>query len=347
MAYIPGLDGLRGLAIVLVMLFHAQVPGLPGGNLGVDLFFVLSGFLITSLLLNELRLHGVIDLRRFFWRRWLRLTPPLLLCLLLYALAAAWVWPDYPFHLRDGLWAVFYVSNFATVAGYSPEKLLHTWSLALEEQFYLLWPAMLGVLWPLQRRLPLWLLLVVVYVALVIWRAVVVGVLEVSTNEAYYRPDLRCSGLVLGAALAAWLQRRPAWPVLAEGAWPLLVILILLAVLLWPRGSAAHLIVAVSLAELCTAGLILLLTCSHGGWVSRALTLPPLVFLGQISYGLYLYHYPIMVTLRGSHGWLITLAAGCVASLVLALLSFHTLEAVVRRFRLNRFKPEGAHRVPQ
>lgn len=155
--YVPALDGLRALAIALVMLFHAGVPFLHGANLGVDIFFVLSGYLIGRLLLAEFRVHAAIDLRRFYRRRLWRLMPPLLLLLALYAVLAPLVWPDYYFHLRDGIELLLYLTDIALVFGDGPQYLLHAWSLGIEERFYLFFPVLLLFLLRISSYNRLWL----------------------------------------------------------------------------------------------------------------------------------------------------------------------------------------------
>lgn len=155
--YVPALDGLRVVAVALVILFHAGVPFLPGANLGVDIFFVLSGYLIGRLLLAEFRAHAAIDLRRFYRRRLWRLMPPLLLLLALYAALAPLVWPDYCFHLRDGIELLLYVTDIALVFGDGPQYLTHAWSLSIEERFYLLLPVLLLFLLRVSGWHRLWL----------------------------------------------------------------------------------------------------------------------------------------------------------------------------------------------
>jgi peptidoglycan/LPS O-acetylase OafA/YrhL len=132
LGYRPALDGLRGVAALLVMSFHFQIPGWSGGFLGVDVFFVLSGFLITSLLLEEWQRSGTVCLRRFFLRRALRLFPALVLVLLVTAPFVSYRWP---------LVALGYVANWALAFKFVTfGPISHVWSLSVEEQFYLIWP---------------------------------------------------------------------------------------------------------------------------------------------------------------------------------------------------------------
>src|SRR5215475_1344618 len=161
--YSPALDGLRAFAVASVLLFHAGVPGLDGGFLGVDAFFVLSGFLITSLLLAEHAKHGAIKLAAFWARRARRLLPALLLVLVAVAIAGHYllISDDLSLLRTDELAALFYVANWRMIyrgTGYfaataTPSPLQHTWSLGIEEQFYVLWPLLIvGLLAALTLR---------------------------------------------------------------------------------------------------------------------------------------------------------------------------------------------------
>ena len=217
-SHVPALDGLRGAAVVAVLLYHGGY--LEGGYLGVDLFFVLSGYLITSLLLAEQRATGAIRLRTFWVRRIRRLVPALLLVLAGVAVYA-WLWAtpvDLTTIRRDGLATLFYVANWHTILrgvsywdiSLAPSPLQHTWSLAIEEQFYLVWPlvvaglARFGRAAAAQRLLRLCCLLAVVSAALF----VALPLLGMSTTRAYEGTDTRATALVLGAAWAAYRMRR-------------------------------------------------------------------------------------------------------------------------------------------
>ncbi|WP_394560701.1 acyltransferase family protein [Aquipseudomonas alcaligenes] len=328
MHYVAGLDGLRALAILLVLLFHSKVPGLPGGNIGVDLFLVLSGFLITSLLLDEQARSGTIALKRFYLRRAWRLTPALLLMLFLYSLLAPLLWPDYFFHLRDVLSVLLYVANLAAAAGYAPEKLLHGWSLGLEEQFYLIWPLMLLAFFRRLSAPMLWRVLLGLYVLLCAWRIWCLYGAEVPGSSAYYRPDLHAGGLVLGAALAAWWRQQkevssPAW--MGKVGW-----LSLIVALVSPQADDLHLALFVPLAEMGTALLILSILIGKQELFAGRIA----IHIGKLSYGLYLFHFPIMLYLVQCRlHWALVFCIGGALSYVLAWLSFNTVELAARRYR--------------
>jgi peptidoglycan/LPS O-acetylase OafA/YrhL len=214
-AYRPALDGMRALAVIAVLLFHAGVPGISGGFLGVDAFFVLSGFLITSLLLAEHRSRGRIDLRRFWLRRARRLLPALLTVLLATVIAGRFLLDADALGLlrTDAYAALAYVANWRMIfrgTGYvaataAPSPLQHTWSLGIEEQFYVLWPLLVAglTLWLAARRARV--LLVVACCAGAGLSAVLCARLyhPDDIGRAYYGTDTRAQALLIGAALAA------------------------------------------------------------------------------------------------------------------------------------------------
>lgn len=336
MPYMASLDGLRALAITLVLLFHAKVPGLPGGNIGVDIFFVLSGFLITRLLLVEWQIYGVVQIRRFYLRRIWRLMPPLVLCVLLYLLVAPLIWPDYYFHLRDVILTLLYMGNIAVVFGYEPSLLVHGWSLALEEQFYLIWPLLL--VWLCRTRFSLWFLLFCAYLLANGWRLVALAFLDVHPVSAYFRPDLHCSGLLLGAALAAWVHKYGVFVGLLSRRVPWLCLGGLGLTVLLPQSGGEHLLLMLPLAEVSVAGLIFCFLALPDAPLQNCLEAPLVVLLGKLSYGVYLFHYPVMAALREFHfDWRLVFVLGTGLSLLLAAISYYGLESRVRQYRLKRF----------
>jgi peptidoglycan/LPS O-acetylase OafA/YrhL len=319
LAYSPALDGLRAVAVVAVLLYHLAVPWLRGGFLGVDLFFVLSGFLITSLLVGEYRSAGTIHLGRFWARRVRRLLPAALLVILAVCGWAALTAPsDRIWSVRgDALWTLGYAANWHFVlSGQSyfaqfsqPSPLLHTWSLAIEEQFYLLWPLLVLLAMRL-RRGRVWVLAV----AAVLGAAVSGGLMRhlyeaADPSRVYYGTDTRAHELLAGAVLALLL----ASP-LGERLRP------------WLRRLALP-------AGLAVLAAVVLMPDS---WpLSRVLGIAPLAWLGRISYGLYLWHWPVyqaLTTNSGLRGWVLDLARIAV-SLGLAVASFYLVERPVRRGR--------------
>lgn len=291
LGHVPALDGLRGIAIALVVGYHAF--GFPlGGWLGVDLFFVLSGFLITTLLLEERAATGKIRLRGFYARRARRLLPALAVLLLGYLCIAA-------ARGADGLGAVarwgFYTGNvyeaFWPGAGDHVVGLNHLWSLAQEEQFYLVWPA---ALLPARRARRPVLVLVALATALVVYRLVLADA-GASAARIYFAPDTNVDGLLFGSALAYQRLRAPfavPRPALAAA-----VAVGVVAAALVP--STARLDATVlPLAELAS---VVLIAAAVGG----TLRLPrPLVWLGGISYSLYLWHFVVLWALHFRHALL-------------------------------------------
>jgi peptidoglycan/LPS O-acetylase OafA/YrhL len=215
--YLPGLDGLRALAVIAVLLYHAELPWIPGGFLGVEIFFVISGYLITTLLLAEWRQRGRIDVKAFWLRRARRLLPALYLLLVVTLAYAVVFLPGEVAGLRaDAIAAFGYVTNWYLVLGHEsyfeaigrPSLLKHLWSLAVEEQFYLLWPPLLALglsvgaaRWRERRVL-------LVTLALAVASALLMALLyrpEVDPSRIYFGSDTRAAGLLIGAALAfAW-----------------------------------------------------------------------------------------------------------------------------------------------
>jgi peptidoglycan/LPS O-acetylase OafA/YrhL len=302
MQYIPGLDGLRTLAVLAVVCCHSGAGWARGGFIGVDVFFVLSGYLITRLLAETQP-----TLRQFYIRRLRRLTPPLAVMLAVYLTVFYVVVPNYPHYIEAGL-SILYLSDYAKTFWAMPDYLGHTWSLAVEEHFYLLWPLVFYRFRPSVKALA-W-----GFVAATVWR------LQAHGWDAFYtRFDMRLSGLVLGCLLAHFpRQKFPAWPAL--------VALAFVAFYLPWKGEYAQ-GPGITTVEIAAAFAIM---GEHPAWLeSRVMT-----YLGKLSYGIYLWHYPIARLLDGQ-SWQLVLSVTLVASIALAALSYHTIEAWVRRPKLQ------------
>src|SRR4051794_7193748 len=320
LGHVPALDGLRGIAIAIVVGYHAF--GFPlGGWLGVDLFFVLSGFLITTLLLEEHAATGTVRLRAFYVRRGRRLLPALFILLAAYVAISA-------VRGADGLAVVarwgFYTGNVyeAFVPGASQQLvgLNPLWSLAEEEQFYLVWPA--ALLLALKARRPV-AVLGTIAVALMIYRLALADG-GASDARIYFAPDTNVDGMLLGAALA--FQRR-ARPVAVSRRVVVLVLAIgaFFAALL--PSTALDDAAVLPLAELIS---VVLIAAAVGG----TLRLPrALIWLGGISYSLYLWHFVVL----WAFGWHDPLAAVAV-SIAIAYASTAWIE---RPFRRRRVAPAG------
>jgi peptidoglycan/LPS O-acetylase OafA/YrhL len=356
---IPALDGIRAVAVGLVLAEHGGIPGVPGGFLGVDVFFVLSGFLITSLLLDEHRNTGRIGVAGFWIRRARRLLPALIVMVLAVVAARELFSPESTATLRDDAVASFFwVSNWAFVAqrtdyfaqGTPPSPLQHTWSLGVEEQYYILWPLLLiavAALFWARLRLAIFVLATVGVVASAV--AAIVLTTDASLNRIYFGADTRAQALLVGAAAAALLVRD--WSVLNDGGtlirtrWGHVVARILPFIGLAVLAAAAHyatgeirdfrsgLLIVVALAAVLVVAPVAL---DQGGPVARVLALRPLVWLGAISYGVYLWHWPIFLALNGERtgwsGWPL-FAIRCAATVGVATTSWWLLEQPIRRWR--------------
>jgi peptidoglycan/LPS O-acetylase OafA/YrhL len=345
------------------MAYHGGVARAPGGFLGVDLFFVLSGFLITSLLVFEHQRRGTVDLRAFWLRRARRLLPALFLVLAWVAVYAA-VWAD-PAQLEtlrsDAIATVLYVANWRFVVAdesyfeqfLSPSPLRHMWSLGIEEQWYLFWPlAFVGLrrLVGSSRRLPALL------VAGAVASAVLMALLEAGAldpSRAYYGTDARVQGLLLGAAAATFVQTRPdGWlarrgPV-SEGLAVAGAVVLVLMVVLVDDGDRWMYRGGFALAAI--ASLLLVLGAwEHrpGSRVQRILSAGPLPAIGRISYGLYLWHWPTYVFLTPERTGLAgstLLGARFAVTFAVATCSYVLVERPVRAGVLggHRYRVVGA-----
>lgn len=315
MRYNPALTGLRGVAILPVIGFHCQVPGFSGGFLGVDIFFVLSGFLITSILQEEYVSNGQINLTRFYRNRLLRLTPPLFVCIA--ALLAI--------GLAEPLKALIAATYFTDVLGpFDSEfgSLRHTWSLAVEEHYYLVWP--IALTWILRTRRPFFWIMTL-FAAATFWRAATLPFLP--GELSYFRLDARLTGLLLGSAIALEKERLAVTALTARVSFCLV-----LAGMFSLRTYTTESLLALTAIELASAGL-LLSALSPNTVTHKMLSHPALVRIGLWSYGLYLWHFPIAYTMRQDHSWPVVLAVTASLSCILAASMHHFLEVPLTRYR--------------
>ena len=372
--YLPGLDGMRAFAVVAVMVYHANSDWLPGGYLGVEVFFVISGYLITLLLIAEKERTYDVDMRSFWMRRAKRLLPALFTLLIALTVWVALFEREQLGNLRgDVVAAFFYVSNWYQIwigAGYTAGSdfapLRHLWSLAVEEQFYLVWPVVMVALLrrgsrqvaDLSRWLVLAALLITVTVAL-LFQPGPIGTPAVTPNQywtlfgneiakldtLYLGTLSRASGLLLGAAFAMiW---RPValmrGPLRTKG--PLLdgvgiAGFVGLAALAWTMylvdadGGNPWLFRGGFLAcGLLTLALVAAVTHQRA-YASRVLSVPVLLWVGTRSYGLYLYHWPIYQLIRKEAGVHLTVWQFVVAmalTVVITELSYRCIETPLRK----------------
>ena len=355
--YMPGLDGLRALAVLAVIAYHEQLGWAPGGLLGVGVFFTLSGYLITDLLLGQWARSGGLNLGDFWLRRARRLLPALFVML---AVVTAWITVVSPSRLASLRGAVaaaatyssnwFYIythnSYFARFA--PPGPFDHLWSLAVEEQFYLVWPWLLlvGVYFLRGRRPGAVRWLVLPTLALAAASAVAMLMLYhpgYDPTRIYEGSDTRACGLLIGAALAmVWPSRRTArtalWSrVMLDGAG--LAGLAVIGLMIWRVGqySAFTYQGGLVLLSLATAGVVAAVACP-GSLVGVALGWKPLRWIGVRSYGIYLWHYPVIILTSPANSTenLPRAALQVGASIGIAALSWRFVEEPIRRGALER-----------
>ncbi len=355
---LPGLEGVRAIAVLAVLAYHGEIAGLlPAGFLGVDIFFVLSGFLITALLLREHEAHGAIDLRAFYLRRARRLLPALLAMLTATALVAPWLAPDAVARLREDLpAALFYVSNWWQIVSAQsyfeafnrPPLLQHLWSLAIEEQFYIVWPLLAIALLRASGRRGLALFSLAGALLATGWMATLAihwGMPEErDASRLYFGSDTHCMGLLVGAALAALIDpwRRPAvaGPARAGRGRALdalggVALLGLLAIMALGHDTQPWLYRGGFLLVSVLTAALLLAAVQPASWLQPVLASAPMRWIGERSYGLYIWHWPVFVMLRPrlelpADPWL-AFALRLAITFVIAELSYRWVEVPVRR----------------
>jgi len=359
MGYLPGLDGLRALAIIGVLLYHAGIDWLPGGFLGVDVFFVISGFLITSLVLEEYDRSGRIDFKRFYLGRARRLLPAVVVLLIVVGIAVLFVYQDALSAFRqDALATIFYVNNWWYVLvdqSYfesmgRPPLLKHLWSLSVEEQFYLIWPVVALLLVrsggrPLVRRIALLLA-----VASTVWMAVIAirngYPVDADPSRAYFGTDSHSMGLLVGAALATvWRPGRlsthiPRGTQVIVTGTGIVALAVVVAFYLFV-GEFTPWLYRGGFLALAFFTTVLIAAVTHPASVlGPALGVGVLRYLGRRSYGIYLWHWPIfMVTRPGIDvPWSepVAFAARLALTLGIAELSYRLVEMPIRRGALGR-----------
>jgi peptidoglycan/LPS O-acetylase OafA/YrhL len=339
LGYRPEIDGLRAVAVILVMLFHAEVGLVPGGFVGVDVFFVISGYLISQRILYP-RLAGEFSYREFYARRIRRICPALFTTVFVTLIAGSWVFPpDMVVQLAtSATTAVLSVANiqFFFESGYWDtvswsKPLLHTWSLGVEEQFYCVWPLALSLVW---LRLGTATFGVLALLA-VLFAIVTAAVTPHFPSAAFYLSPFRIHEFLVGA-LSVWLDG-VRWKDLRGGA--ALQSLLFLAGLGLILASAACLdessVFPGYLALLPTVGAALIIVSRFSTGIGRALSNRVMRYLGRISYSIYLIHWPILVLLRWRLDELdiVTCAAALSATIALAALQYRFVE---QRFRYPR-----------
>src|SRR3954464_11210705 len=352
-AFRPDIEGLRAVAVLAVVLFHAGVPGLPGGFVGVDVFFVISGFLITGMLWREVERTGTVRLARFYGPRARRLLPAGVLVIAATAAAVAWLLP--PLRARtvlgDGVASALYVANYRfavqgtdyLAADTPPSPFQHYWSLGVEEQFYLLWPALIiGTAWVLARAArgssttstrsvaPYVLVLTVLAglsFATSLWWT------DAWPSWAFFSLPTRAWELAAGGlvALTAAAWRRLPGTTAAIAGWGGLVLIVVTCTQIGeatPYPGATAQLPVLGTALVIGAGCA---TADDG--VARPLSHPVMRSIGRLSYSWYLWHWPVLLLAPALFGHALGLAGRLTTAAVsfgLAMLTLHLIENPAR-----------------
>ena len=361
--YVPGLDGLRALSVTAVLLYHADVSWMSGGFLGVDVFFVISGYLITSLLLAEQRNRDAVSLGQFYLRRARRLLPALFLLLGAVSLFTIVFLPDEIRSLRADVvaalgyatnwWQIFQHQSYVAAQG-RPPLLRHLWSLAVEEQFYLVWPLLLVGMFKLWggRRRPM-LIATGVGIALSFGTLLLLSFSHdytiVDPSRVYFGSDTRIFTMLIGAALAmVWSPwRLDADSVTRQGRLALDGVgiggvLVLLAIFMTAHFESNVLFRGGFLGVALVAALVIAVAVHPASRLgTQVLAVAPLRWVGERSYGIYLWHWPIFMITRPGQDTSITGFANLVMRFALTVgaaeLSYRFVEEPVRHGAIGRW----------
>jgi peptidoglycan/LPS O-acetylase OafA/YrhL len=352
--YMPGIDGLRAIAVIGVILYHLNIPWFQGGFSGVTVFFVLSGYLITDILIDEWKKNNKIDYLRFMIRRFRRLAPALLNMIFFVT-----VWVTFTNHLSfeklradllpsllygTNWWYIFHdVSYFDRFGPASP--LTHIWSLGIEEQFYLIWPILVILGFTFIKRKRIRVVAILIGVVLSVWLMEFLYVPGEDPSRVYYGTDTRAFSLLLGAALAfVWpsqrlsktLPRQASLVLESVGIAGLLLIIILF--MNTSEFDPFHYQGGMLVLSLITT-LVVAAFAHPASKLGKWLSIKPIRWVGVRSYGIYLWHYPIIilttpiVNTDGIDVWRITLQIG--ATLIISALSYRFVETPIRAGRIT------------
>jgi peptidoglycan/LPS O-acetylase OafA/YrhL len=343
LAYQPALDGVRAVAVTMVLLFHGGIFWMHGGYFGVSMFFTLSGFLITSLLVREYDATNRISPGAFYMRRAKRLLPASTVCLAVVSImATSHVWRGADHLRRDALGALFQVANWVQLGGggsYTDlqstsagllSPLAQYWSLAIEEQFYWIWPLAFWGMARLGRRRGWSLTRIMMSMTMAAAATAPLVAVIWGRDAAYWATPARAAEILIGALLAVALCEDKITPQRWMASVFLMAVVVIAIVLPAAGGPAYH--GAFPLLAVASAGLLLGL--QRPGRVTSALSWRPLVGLGTISYGVYLYHFPVYILMSADKlersGWQL-LVARIAATLAIAVASYWLIEQPIRR----------------
>lgn len=350
--YVSGLDGLRTVAVVLVVLYHLHIPGFSGGLLGVGVFFTLSGYLITTNLMRSWVKHGNLGLKTFWLRRFRRLMPAVILTLIsVVVLTAALDKQNLKDHFLEALSSLFYVNNWHMIFQQKsyfdnfngPSPLSHMWSLSIEEQFYLFWPLILLLLLTVLRT-RVWVTVATVVVSCLSFALMwLMAAPSLDNSRAYEGTDTRAGGLLVGAALAIWLSaylsgektrgHRKSTTVLSNIAGLVGLSGIISLAVMMPQESLFLYhggLILVAVFSLLSIGSVL---DSRSLW-AKVLGWTPMRWLGERSYGIYLWHMPVIAFMPQEWIERNRVLAGIItalASVLIAALSWILVEDPIRQ----------------
>ncbi len=350
-AYREDIEGLRGLAILLVIAFHVGVPGLTGGYIGVDVFFVVSGYLITGLIAAEIEHTGRLSLLQFYARRTRRLLPAAALVLAVTLVLAAVVYSPIEMQqlARTAQSVALYLSNvrfaWASVdylgSDSSPDAFLHTWSLGVEEQFYVVWPLLVAVLmWAGARMLGVRRMLIAGMLAVTLGTFVLCVYLTHEVQPwAFYLSPPRFWEFGVGG-LATILPLRACRPAVTRWSAAICMTLVLVPALAFNAHTQFPGLPA-AVPVLGTAGLLRAAAAAPNGLVIGALTRPSMLWFGRHSYAWYLWHWPLLVlsAVVWPHPSLIVRLGTGLVALACSVVTYKWLEAPVRMSRSLRARP--------
>jgi peptidoglycan/LPS O-acetylase OafA/YrhL len=342
LGYIAALDGMRGLMTIGVVFAHVYYGYIHGTVLYIDVFFVASAYYITSLLIRDIERNGRIGYRDFYCRRFARIIPPVVAMVAGYLLYRWFFGPPFSTALGHAAIVLSYISNWWMI--FDPknmEDLGHTWSLSLEEQFYVLWPVTfaflvrrMGVTWPLVASI------CAIGLGIWVWR-VCLAHHGVHWMRMYAALDTRSDALMVGSAMAVILTLAPAgkYPIfdrcLPRLAWPLLLYWGAITVFFWSYDAPSrnyYYFGSMLCGSIPGALALVMLIRSSGTICHRIFERPEAVFLGRIFYGIYLWHYPILYFLKSYAPW-VRLLIGLPLSILIATLSYAYIERHFMRQR--------------
>ena len=343
----PALDGLRAFAVLIVMAHHGYLPLFGGGSIGVDVFFVLSGFLITSLLLEEWVKTAGISFRNFYMRRALRLLPALIFFLLFVEAYSLGVLrgPRMLETQKAILAVLLYVGNWFSILkpdGLGP--LAHTWSLSIEEQFYLLWPPMLLLLLRFRLRAFRIVAAIVLLVGAVAVHRAMLWTGPQSLWRIYNGLDTRIDELLAGcgfavACAAGWMNLSLLRGLVRYSYLP--AVALILSLVARPLPPQIMYRFGWPVVELCLVVILFRLIAWDKTALHKVLEIPALVWIGRLSYGLYLWHYPIFEKLGGWNALgLLRVPLACVFTFAIATASFYFVEKPFLRLK-SRYESPG------